>query len=126
MYLIVKNAHITFAIISISMFVLRACWSVVESAKLQQPWVKIAPHIIDTLLLSCAIYLMIISHQYPFSDNWLTAKFIALLIYIATGTIAIKRGKTKGIRLLFSLLAVATFSYIFAVAVNHSALIGFN
>lgn len=126
MYLIVKNAHITFAIISISLFVLRAFWSVVGSTKLQQRWAKITPHIIDTLLLSCAIYLMIISHQYPFSDNWLTAKFIALLIYIGTGTIAIKRGKTKGIRLLFSLLAVATFSYIFAVAVNHSALIGLN
>tara|TARA_R110001592_G_scaffold363341_1_gene684482 strand:+ start:108360 stop:108737 length:378 start_codon:yes stop_codon:yes gene_type:complete len=120
MYLVIKNAHITFAIISISLFIVRAYWSVTESDKLQQRWAKILPHVNDTLLLSCAIYLMASIHQYPFSDHWLTAKFIALLIYIGTGTVAIKRGKTPGTRLLFSLLAVATFSYIIAVATTHS------
>ena len=125
MYAIIKNAHITFAIISISLFILRAFWSVTESpksesAKLQQRWAKVVPHINDTLLLCCAVYLMMTTGQYPFADHWLTAKFIALLIYIATGTIAIKRGKTAGIRLLFSLLAVATFSYIVAVAVTRT------
>jgi uncharacterized membrane protein SirB2 len=120
LYTIVKNAHITFAVISISLFILRAFWSVTESAKLQQRWAKIAPHINDTLLLSCAVYLMMTTGQYPFADHWLTAKFIALLVYIATGTIAIKRGKTAGMRLLFSLLAVATFSYIVAVAVTRT------
>ena len=120
MYLIIKNAHITFAVISISLFILRAFWSVTESAKLQQRWAKIVPHINDTLLLSCAVYLMMTTGQYPFADHWLTAKFIALLVYIATGTIAIKRGKTAGMRLLFSLLAIATFSYIVAVAVTRT------
>ena len=125
MYLIIKNAHITFAIISISLFILRAVWYVTEpptlkSAKLQQRWAKIVPHINDTLLLSCAVYLMITRGQYPFADQWLTAKFIALLVYIATGTIAIKRGKTAGMRLLFSLLAIATFSYIVAVALTRT------
>jgi uncharacterized membrane protein SirB2 len=120
MYLFIKQAHIAFAILSISLFVLRAFWSVTESAKLQQQWAKIAPHIIDTLLLGCAVYLMITTGQYPFADHWLTAKFIALLVYIATGTIAIKRGKTAGVRLLFSLLAIATFGYIVAVAVTRT------
>ncbi|MBQ0713423.1 MAG: SirB2 family protein [Porticoccus sp.] len=120
MYLLIKQAHISFAIISISFFVLRAFWSVTESAKLQQRWAKIAPHIIDTLLLGSAIYLMMTTEQYPFADHWLTAKFIALLVYIVTGTIAIKRGKTAGVRLLFSLLAIATFAYIVAVAVTQT------
>lgn len=66
---------------------------------------------------------MITTRQYPFVDHWLTAKFIALLVYIATGTIAIKRGETIGVRLLFALLAIATFSYIAAVAVTHTPLI---
>ncbi len=124
MYLLMKQAHISFALISISLFVLRAFWSVTEAPQLQQRWAKIAPHINDTLLLGCAVYLMVYSGQYPFSDHWLTAKFFALLVYIATGTIAIKRGKTTGTRMLFSLLAVATFSYIFAVALSHSASMG--
>jgi uncharacterized membrane protein SirB2 len=120
LYAIIKNAHITFAVISISLFILRAFWSVTESAKLQQHWAKIVPHINDTLLLICAVYLMITTGQYPFSDHWLTAKFIALLAYIAIGTVAIKKGKTAGMRLLFSLLAVMTFSYIVAVAVTRT------
>lgn len=120
MYTIIKNAHITFAVISISLFILRAFWSVSESTKLQQRWAKIVPHINDTLLLGCAVYLMITTGQYPFSDHWLTAKFIALLVYIATGTVAIKRGKTAGMRLLFSILAIATFSYIVAVAMTRT------
>jgi len=125
LYAIIKNAHISFAIISISLFMLRAYWSIIESQQLQKPWAKTIPHINDALLLICAIYLMNISHQFPFTHDWLTAKFIALLLYIGMGTIAIKRGKTKGIRLLFSLLAIATFSYIFAVARTHSTLAGF-
>jgi len=122
LYAIIKNAHITFALISISLFVVRAYWSVTESQQLQKQWAKTVPHINDALLLACAIYLMNVSHQFPFTHDWLTAKFFALLIYIGTGTVAIKRGKTKGIRLFFSLIAVATFSYIFAVARSHSAL----
>ncbi|WP_461481216.1 SirB2 family protein [Porticoccus sp.] len=120
MYLVIKNAHVTFALISIALFVLRATWSVVESPKLQQKWAKIAPHVIDTLLLACAIYLMIASGQYPFAQGWLTAKLLALFVYIGVGTFAIKRGKTAGSRMLFSLLAIATFCYIFAVAITHS------
>lgn len=120
MYLVIKNAHVSFAVISITLFIIRSLWSVTESPKLQQKWVKVVPHINDTLLLGCAIYMMIISHQYPFVDSWLTAKFMALLVYIVTGTIAIKRGKTAGVRLLFSLLAITTFGYILSVALTRS------
>ena len=120
MYAIIKNAHISFALLSISLFVLRAYWSVMESQQLQKPWAKTVPHVNDALLLICAIYLMNASNQFPFSSDWLTAKFVALIIYIGTGTIAIKRGKTRGIRLLFTLLAIATFCYIFIVARTHS------
>lgn len=121
MYLILKNTHIALAVLSIALFVLRSVWSVNASPQLQQKWARIAPHIIDTLLLASAVYLMIASHQYPFTDSWLTAKLVALIAYIALGTYAIKRGRTAGIRLLFSLMSVAIFCYIFAVAITHSA-----
>lgn len=120
MYLILKNTHIALAVLSIVLFVLRSVWSVNASPQLQQKWARIAPHIIDTLLLASAVYLMVASHQYPFTDSWLTAKLVALIAYIALGTYAIKRGRTAGIRLLFSLMSVAIFCYIFAVAITHS------
>lgn len=120
MYLILKNTHIILALLSLTLFVVRAVWSVNASPKLQQKWAKIVPHIIDTLLLASAVYLMMASHQYPFADSWLTAKLIALIAYIGTGTFAIKRGPTASIRLLFSLMSVAIFCYILAVAITHS------
>ncbi|WP_438951910.1 SirB2 family protein [Porticoccus sp.] len=120
MYLILKNTHVALALLNITLFVVRAVWSVNASPQLQQTWARIVPHIIDTLLLASAVYLMIASQQYPFADNWLTAKLVALLVYIGLGTCAIKRGRTAGSRLLFSLMSVTVFCYIFAVAVTHS------
>ena len=58
------------------------------------------------------------SRQYPFVEPWLTAKLLALLLYIGLGTIALKRGKTKGIRIAAYVGALATFGYIVAVALT--------
>ena len=114
-YLLIKNAHITLAIISISFFLVRAWWSYRSSPLLQQRWVKSLPHINDTLLLICAIYLMVIIQQYPFMHSWLTAKVLALLAYIGFGIVAIKQGK-----LLTAFAAALCFGYMVMVARAHS------
>ncbi len=114
MYLVIKQAHMAFAAISISFFLVRAWWAYRRAPLLQQRWVKVLPHVNDTLLFGCAIYLMIASQQYPFVHGWLTAKVIALLAYIGFGTIAIKRG-----HLVAAIAAALCFSYIVAVAATH-------
>ena len=119
-YLLIKQAHILFALISISFFVIRSWWSWRESAALQQRWVRIAPHINDTLLLVCACVLILQSGQYPGQQHWLTAKVVALIVYILLGTMAIKRGKTANQRLLWSAAAVSVFAYMFGVALSKS------
>lgn len=107
------------AMISISFFIVRAVWSVRESALLQQKWVKITPHIVDTLLLACAIYL---ASFWPLSTVWIWAKVVALVAYIGVGTFAIKRGKTPKTRGIFALVSVAIFVYIVGVAMSHNVL----
>ncbi|MCK9469021.1 MAG: SirB2 family protein [Porticoccaceae bacterium] len=121
-YLHIKLAHIFFALFSISFFVLRALWSVFESPRLKARWIRVLPHLNDTLLLVAAIYLVVVSHQYPFQQHWLTAKLAALVIYVVLGAMAIRRGHTPLQRGFFALLAIAVFIYIFAVAVTRSAL----
>ena len=121
-YLHIKLAHIFFALLSISLFVLRAVWSVFDSPGLRPRWVRLLPHINDTLLLAAAVYLVVASHQYPFQQHWLTAKLVALVIYIGLGNMAIRRGRTALQRGLYALLAIAVFIYIFAVALTHSVL----
>ncbi len=93
------------------------------SPRLQQTWVKVVPHIIDTVLLASAIALTLRIQQYPFTHDWLTAKVLGLLLYIALGMIALKRGRSRRVRLLAWLAALAVFLYIVAVAVTHHALI---
>ena len=92
-----------------------------DSPLLQRRWVKVVPHVVDTLLLTSALGLVFWSGQYPFVQTWLTAKVLALLAYIVLGTIALKRGKTKGVRTFALLAALAVFTYIVAVALTRNA-----
>ena len=122
-YLAIKYLHITSVALSGSFFLLRGFWMLRESDMLQQRWVKVLPHIIDTLLLSSALIMVFWSAQYPFVQPWLTAKVIALIAYIGLGTVALKRGKTKAVRTWAWLAALATFAYIVAVALTRQAMI---
>lgn len=114
-----KHIHVTCVALSYSLFFLRGVWMLRESPALQQRWVRIAPHALDTLLLASAIALAWQLGISPLSTPWLAAKIVALLLYIAIGSVALKRGKTKRIRLVAWLAAQAAFFYIVSVAVTH-------
>ena len=122
-YIAIKHLHITFVVLSGSLFLLRGIWMLRDSPMLAQRWVNVAPHIVDTLLLTSALIMVFWSGQYPFVQAWLTAKVLALIAYIVLGTIALKRGKTKGVRTFALLTALATFAYILAVALTRQAAI---
>lgn len=89
-----------------------------DSDMLQHRWVKVLPHIVDTLLLTSALVMVVWSAQYPFVQPWLTAKLIALIAYIVLGTVALKRGKTKTVRSWALVGALLTFAYIVTVALT--------
>ena len=120
MYMLLKHSHMTFALLSILLFTVRGYWMLNASTMLTQRWVRILPHIIDTLLLTTAIALTVVLSQYPFINSWLTAKVLALLAYIVFGTIALKRGKSKTIRITALVLALISVAYIVWVARSHS------
>ena len=97
-YLALRHLHLTAVTLSLALFALRGLWMLVDSPQLQRRWVRIVPHLIDTVLLASAIGLTLILQQYPFVDGWLTAKVLALIVYIILGSIALKRGPTKPVR----------------------------
>lgn len=114
-YLAFKHLHVTLAVISIVFFVIRAWWSVSESTLLKAKFVRIAPHVIDALLLLFGVLLAFMLGALP---GWLIAKLIGLIVYIAVGTIAIKRGKTPATRAIAAVVAVIVFLYIVGVAIT--------
>ena len=93
-----------------------------DSPLLRARWIRVVPHIIDTTLLASAIALAVILRQYPLAVGWLTAKLLALLCYIGLGMIALRFGRTRGVRLLAWLAAQGVFFYIVAVALTHNPL----
>jgi uncharacterized membrane protein SirB2 len=118
-FLLLKGLHIACAITSYTLFLLRGIWSLRGSPIMRQRWVKVVPHVVDTLLLASAIALVIIIRQYPFVDAWLTAKVAGLLLYIGLGFVALRFGKRRSTRLIAWLMAQAVFAYIVLVAIQH-------
>ena len=109
------------AVLSVAGFALRGALMLRDSALLQSRLARIAPHVVDTLLLASAIALAWQSGQYPFAQSWLTAKLLALVAYIVLGTIALKRGRTRAMRVVAFVLALATVLYLFSVALTRNA-----
>ena len=122
-YIILKHIHLTCVVLTFILFTIRGFWMLSESGLLQKRWVKIAPHIIDTTLLVSALALAITLQISPLEQTWLLAKIIGLLVYIVLGTVALKRGKTKPIRMTAFVLALLTFGYIVKVALTKSPLL---
>ena len=120
-YPLIKHLHLTSVTLSILFFMVRGAGMMVDAEWLQKKLVRVLPHIIDTILLASAIALTIILSQYPFVEDWLTAKVIGLFLYIGFGTIALKRGKTKTIRITAFMLALCSVAYILSVAITHNA-----
>jgi uncharacterized membrane protein SirB2 len=116
---LLKIIHITSVALSYSLFFLRGIWMLRESPLLRQRWVRYAPHTVDSVLLLSAITLAWRLGISPLEHSWLAAKIIALLGYIVTGSVALKRGKTKHIRLAAWLVAQSIFFYMVSVAVTH-------
>ncbi|MGB6055936.1 MAG: SirB2 family protein [Burkholderiaceae bacterium] len=123
-YLAVKHLHMSCVALSGTLFLLRGGWMLADSSMLARRWVRMLPHVVDTLLLTSAIVLAWWSGQYPLAQNWLTAKVLGLIVYIALGTVALKRGRTKAVRTAAFVGALLCFAYIVGVAVTRSATLG--
>lgn len=119
---IIKTIHITCVLLSFAGFFTRGIWMLRDSPLLQQRWVKITPHIVDTLLLVSAIILAVLMRLSPMEQPWLMAKIIALLVYIGTGVIALRPGGSKSTRMYAWLFGLFTFVYIVSVALTKSVL----
>ena len=122
MYVALKHLHLTAVVLSFTLFVLRGVWMLIDSPRLRRPWVRVVPHVIDTVLLASALGLVAILHQYPLVHGWLTAKVAALIVYIVLGSIALKRGSSKPVRAAAWIAALAVFGYIVSVALTRSPL----
>lgn len=121
-YLVAYYAHILSVCLSGGFFLLRGIWMLQESGLLEKKFVRIAPHVIDTVLLLSAVVLAVLTEQYPITHPWLTVKLLALVAYIVLGVFALRRGRTKNARVIYLIAAITAFGFMVSVALTRNAL----
>ena len=124
-YLALKYVHVTCVLLSGLGFTLRGIAMLRDAAWRQHRLVRVLPHLVDTTLLASALSMAWLSGQYPFVSDWLTAKFFGLLAYILLGMVALKRGRTRVIRVRCFSLALLAYAYIVSVALTRNPAIFF-
>jgi len=122
LYLPLRHTHIACAILTVTLFVLRGGLMIADSPWQRNVVLRYLPHAVDTVLLTTALMLTTVIRQFPFSTGWLTMKVLLLVVYIVLGSIALKRGRTRRIRVAAFLAALLTVAFLLTVARAHDPL----
>jgi uncharacterized membrane protein SirB2 len=113
-YLLAKHLHQAAAVILAVVFLARGIAMLAGGRARPRLWVTLVTHVNDTILLACALYMAWLLGL----QDWVIAKLVGLAIFIALGIVALKRGRTSGIRLAAFAAALAVLAYLFAVALT--------
>ncbi|MGR5154671.1 SirB2 family protein [Photobacterium swingsii] len=97
MYAAAKHIHMLAIVLSVLLFTIRYCLMMANSTLNEKKLLKIAPHVVDTILLLSGVALIFITGFMPFTEagSWLTQKLSCVLAYIALGFFTLKYGKNK-------------------------------
>ena len=118
-YLEIRQLHIGCVAFSGSLFALRGLMRI-AGIPLAQHWtLRWTSYAVDTALLVAAVLLTLIVHQYPFMNTWLTTKVLLLVVYIALGSLALRRAQTRAGTVAALLGALLTYALIIGVAIAH-------
>jgi uncharacterized membrane protein SirB2 len=120
-YATLKIVHVTAVVLSGTGFALRFALAAAGRAPAAR-WARVAPHVVDTVLLASALSLAWVGGFRPLQVPWLAAKIAGLVVYILAGTIALKRGRTQATRTAAFAVAIVTFAYIVSVALTKNPL----
>jgi uncharacterized membrane protein SirB2 len=121
-YPLLRHTHIGLVVASGTLFALRGAAVLAGMRWPQRPGWRVASVIIDTGLLTAAVLLAIALRLNPLTTGWLAAKIVLLLVYIALGTLALKRARSFGARFVGYAASLAVFVTIFGIARAHHPL----
>ena len=103
-------------------FSIRSWWMYTGSGVLRKKAVRIIPHIIDFFLLLTGLLMAIQYYGAFYQQDWLLLKLLGVFIYIISGSIALKLGKTMKIRIAAVIVSWAVFFYIVIMARIHAVI----
>ena len=109
--------HVASAVTSPILFSIRV-WASIRGRDPAAGFLRITPHVVDTVLVLVGLVLASLVDQWPFVNGWLTAKVLALPVYIGVGHFAVRRARTTATRVAAWLFALAVLAYVFGVALT--------
>ncbi len=121
-YLPIKMVHITSVLLSGSLFFLRGILLLNARTWANSAPIRYLSYSIDTVLLTSALMLATMLPSAMFSNGWLSLKIALLVVYIALGSFALKRGRSQKVRLTCFIAAVLVFCYMISIARMHHPL----
>ncbi len=113
-----KLIHQSAAALSILGFTLRGAGALAGAAWVRGRAARSLPHLVDTVLLLSAVVMLWQWRTSPASLPWVTAKLVALLVYIGLGVVALRPATRPGPRAVAFLGALASVGYIVGVALS--------
>lgn len=114
-----KHIHLFFVAVLVVSFVGRVMLAEFKPYLLKQKWLKITPHILDSLLLLSGIALVIQGNWLMADYGWIVAKLLALLVFIGLGVLAMH--KVGMLRWLAFTGAMICLLYIAKLAISKQA-----
>ena len=118
-YAQIKWVHVAAVICSGLLFALRGTAQLAGARWTMAAPLRYLSYLIDTTLLTAALMLATVLHQYPFVHGWLTAKVLLLIVYVVLGSYALKRGATPGVRARSYFAALLVYAFIISIARAH-------
>ena len=118
----IKWVHVAAVLCSGLLFALRGAAHLAGARWTMAAPLRYLSYLVDTILLTAALMLASILHQYPFVHGWLTVKVLLLLVYIVLGSLALKRARTQRSRVICYIAALGVYLFIAGVARCHHPL----
>ncbi len=108
-YEMLKHPHLLLIAITAGLFAIRLVGGLIGLSIVHAALVRILHHLSDLGVLVTGLLLGHFISQYPFANDWLTAKFAALLVYMVLAPISLKRGSIVGLILAGGALGYAAW-----------------
>ncbi len=122
----IKTVHIVAVITSGALFAARGLAIQLGFRQAMAAPLRYLSYAIDTVLFAAAVTLVALLYEVWLGAGWLWMKLVLLPVYVFLGSFALKRGRTRAVRLVSYIAALCVFLSMYLIARGHDpfALLG--
>lgn len=118
----VKSVHVAMIMASGALFTLRGVAALAGFGwPLSWP-ARLLSYVIDTTLLAAAVLLLVLLPWATFANGWLSMKLGLLVVYVVLGYLALRSGRSVGVRWVLFALALLAYGWMYTIARLHHPL----